>query len=123
MSISYRMLPLDEWARLEPLYKSLFPERPFPENPEMSCAAVAEKDGEIVGFWFMHLCAHAEPVGIHPFEGEGVSLHALRNTLHEALSNAKGMEYYITVTDDRLGQILEGNGFIPMGTLFRSQVD
>lgn len=116
------MLPLDEWPRLEALYGRLFPERPFPADPSASCVAVAEKDGEIVGFWFMHLCAHAEPVGLDPFEGQDVSLHALRNTLHDALKESKGMEYYITTADPRLGEILEGNGFIPVGVLYVAQV-
>lgn len=120
--ITYRMLPLDEWGRLEPLYTSLFPDRPFPASPEMSCAAVAEKDGEIVGFWFLHLCAHAEPVGIDPIAGEEVNLHALRNTLHEAFRASSGMEYYITTADSRLGEILEGNGFRPVGILYVSQI-
>lgn len=120
--ITYRMLPLEEWHKLEPLYTALFPERQFPAEPVVSCAAVAEKDGEIVGFWFMHLCAHAEPVGVHPIEGEGVSLHALRNTLHEAFSNRGGMEYYITTADPRLGEILEGNGFMPVGALYVGQI-
>jgi hypothetical protein len=122
MQIIYRMLPLNEWDRLIPLYTTLFPNRPFPGNPDMSCVAVAEKGDEIVGFWFMHLCAHAEPVGIDPTEGEEVSLYSLRNTLHEALKDSRGMEYYITTADSRLEEILEGNGFVAMGTMYASQV-
>lgn len=116
------MLPLEEWPRLEKLYSSLFPDRPFPADPSLSCVAVAEKGDEIVGFWFLHLCAHAEPVGIDPVEGKEVSLHALRNTLHEAFSDRSGMEYYITTADTRLGEILEGNGFTPVGVLYAGQV-
>ena len=116
------MLPLDEWPRLEVLYASLFPDRPFPADPALSCVAVAEKDDQIVGFWFLHLCAHAEPVGIDPVEGEGVSLHTLRNTLHEAFKEYPGMEYYITAADTRMGNILETNGYTPLGVLFSGRI-
>jgi hypothetical protein len=122
MPITYRMLPLEEWDHLKPLYTELFPDRPFPANPEMSCVAVAEDEGKIVGFWFMHLCAHAEPVGIDPIDGMGVSLHALRNTLHEAFKGSGGMEYYITTDDSRLGEILAAYGFKAVGTMFVSQI-
>jgi hypothetical protein len=122
MAITYRMLPLQEWARLEPLYSELFPDSAFP-SPEMSSAAVAENEnGTIVGFWFFQLCAHLEPVGLDPVLGQEVSLHGLQTILHETLANCSGMEYYISTPDPRLGEILEGSGYKPVGVTFSGRV-
>lgn len=116
------MLPLDEWGKLEELYSKLFPGRPFP-NSDMSSAAVAEnEEGEVVAFWFFQLCAHLEPVGVDPELGQGVSLHSLRDVLHEALANCTGMEYYISTSDPRLGEILEGSGYTPVGVTFSATI-
>lgn len=120
--ITYRILPLDEWDRLKPLYAELFPERPFPADSRGSCAAVAEEDGKIIAFHFMHLCAHAEPVGVHPIEGKGVNLITLLHTLEKSFGNNPGMEYYITAVDDRMGKILETLGFVPIGVLFSNLI-
>ena len=122
MTITYRMLPLEEWDKLVPLYSALFPDKPFPSNPEMSCAAVAELDDKIIGFWFLHLCAHAEPVGVDPIDGKGVNLFSMLNTLMSGVKHASGMEYYISTPDPRLGDILEGSGFTPVGVLFSNKV-
>lgn len=120
--ITYRMLPLEEWDSLRTLYTDLFPDKPFPENPQGSCVAVAEESGTIVAFWFMHLCAHAEPVGVHPIEGKEVNLLSLLHTLQNAFPSASGMEYYITAADSRIGNILENLDFKPLGILFSKQI-
>lgn len=116
------MLPLEEWESLKPLYTELFPERPFPSDPSGSAVAVAESDGKIVAFHFMHLCAHAEPVGIDPIEGKGVNLLTLLHTLEGAFKDTSGMEYYITAVNDKMGKVLEGLGFMPVGVLFSNLI-
>lgn len=120
--ITYRMLPLEEWDSLRPLYANLFPDSPFPANPVGSCVVVAEEDGEIVAFWFMHLCAHAEPLGVDPVKGKGVNLLTMLHTLENGFPSAGGMEYYITAADSRIGNILEGLDFKPLGVLFSKQI-
>lgn len=121
--IIYKELPLNEWERLKPLYTEIFPDRPFPEDPRGSAVVVAEKDGEIVAFHFMHLCAHAEPLGVHPTEGKGVNLLTLFHTLEGIFKDKPGMEYYITAVNDQMGNILEGQGFVPVGVLFSKLID
>lgn len=120
--ITYRMLPLAEWDTLKPLYTKLFPERPFPGDPAGSAVSVAEDDGKIVAFHFMHLCAHAEPVGIDPIEGKDVSLLTLFHTLEKSFKDSAGMEYYITAVDDKMGSVLESLGFVPVGVLFSNLI-
>jgi hypothetical protein len=120
--ITYRMLPLEEWDKLEPLYTKLFPDVPFPANPTGSAVQVAELDGKIVAFWFMHLCAHAEPVGVDPIDGKGVNLLTMLDNLNKAFRETPGMEYYITAADSRIGDILEKLEFKPRGVLFSSRI-
>ncbi len=114
MSITYRMLPQEEWKRLEPLYFELFPASPIP-SPELSAVAVAEDNGEIVGFWFMMTCAHMEPAGLNPAYMDQVSLHSLRDELHKAFSYIPGMEYYVTAVSPKLEAAMLANGFNKLG--------
>lgn len=119
--IIYEMLPLNEWNSLKPLYEELFPNVSFP-GPEVSSAVVAKEDGKIVAFWFLQMCAHAEPVGISPEYADKVSLHQLQQTLFDGFKHVSGMEYYITSTDPKLGDILEANGFKQIGILYSNKI-
>jgi len=119
--ITYEMLPISEWESLRPLYTELFPDVIFP-GPEVSSAAVAKEDDKVVAFWFLQMCAHAEPVGIDPAYTGSVSLHKLQNTLFDGFKEVSGMQYYITVPDPRLGDILEANGFKQVGVLYSNKI-
>lgn len=119
--IIYEMLPLSEWETLKPLYEKCFPGGPFP-SPEVSCAAVAKDGDKVIAFWFLQMCAHAEPVGIDPEYSGLVSLHKLQDTVHEAFSDRPGMEYYVNITDDHLDEVLQKNGFRFIGRLYAANV-
>lgn len=120
--ITYEMIPLGEWEDLKPLYTTFFPEVPFP-SPELSCAAVAKDGNKIVAFWFLQLCAHAEPVGIDPAYSGLVNLHALQDALHKGFKHVPSLEYYITSPDNRFDQVLLNNGFKFIGALYSRRVD
>jgi|SRR3954466_10543692 len=119
--ITYKMLPLEEWYRLQPLFSALFPGLPLPK-PELAKAAVAEANGEIVAFWFMQLCAHMEPAGVDPRYADIVSLHKIRNTLHLDLPDCEGMEYYIYTATPEWDEPLQKAGFRPIGLAYAAKV-
>lgn len=108
------MLPQNEWKRLEPLYFELFPESPLPP-PELAAVAVAEDNGEIVGFWFMQTCAHMEPAGLDPKYTNTVSLNQLRTELHKAFSYIPGLEYYTAAVTPKLREAMLAAGFQEYG--------
>jgi len=118
----YRMLPAQEWNKLGDLYFTLFPDAQLP-TPETASVAVAEdEDGVVRGFWFFQMAAHLEPAGIDPSLSGEVSLHILRDTIHKALSNFPGMEYYLYTAAPEWDEALQTAGFIPIGVAYKSAV-
>lgn len=99
VNVSYRLLPADEWDRLREVVS---PYGPMP-TPETAVAAVAERDGHIVGALFLQLTFHMEPLVI---EDAHVSFLRLQRTLHEALAG-RGVAYYAFAGEARTEQILK----------------
>lgn len=121
MNIVYEMLPIDQWKAMQSLYTDLFPQAIFP-GPEVSSAAVARDGDKIVAFWFLQLCAHAEPVGIMPGYEDIVSLHQLQQTLFDGFKAASGMEFYIAAPNSAIAQMLENNGYKTVGILYANKI-
>ena len=93
----FRMLPAEEWERLEELFRSSFPEAPFPPPPPLSHAIVAEADGEIVFAMFLRQEFHMEPIcarlgygGLFP-----MAVALLEQTIREEVLAPGGELYYV----------------------------
>lgn len=116
---TYKMLPLNEWERLEDIYYRNFPNIPMP-TPELASVAVAEDEtGSIKGFWFIQLCAHMEPAAV---EDTGVSLHEMRSVLHENLSNPNGLDYYVYTATKEWETALTAAGFKQLGIAYMGHI-
>jgi len=80
--VTYRLLEPQEWERLREIYPE---DKPLP-NPLVASCAVAERDGKIVGAWFIQLAFHFEPLIITDKDVDYVRLAAqILNQLPEGV--------------------------------------
>lgn len=100
-SMTYRLLPLEEWDRLKPLMDKY--DQPMP-NPVVASVAVAEKDGEIVAALFFQLVMHMEPLII---EDPRASFRNLKAVIDEGLNGKKGLVYYSFSDSEKVNRMAE----------------
>jgi len=85
--ITYRLLNIDEWERLNTLLESKF----IP-SPAASTAAVAEDENRnIIGVLFLQLAMHMEPLVL---SSPKVNFERLYSTLYNAFQDKKGLSFY-----------------------------
>lgn len=121
--VTYRLLPKEEWHKLEALHAKSFPDLPVPAPETAACAVAETAGGKVVGYWFMQLCAHMEPCAIDPSYSQEVSLHQMRNELHKAFSyECPGMAYYCSTPDPAWDEALRYAGFRPIGLAYVSNI-
>lgn len=106
--VTYRILPPEEWNRLEPLHLESFPTKSL-LPPETHIAAVAEEDGVIRAALFLGPVFHMEPLMAYP--GYGAHITSLAKTIEAAIS---GITYY-TFVPTRLQKAAEAFGLLPLG--------
>lgn len=113
--MTYRILPREEWERLAPIMERQG--KPLP-NPENANAAVAEKDGEIVGVGFIQITLHMEPLVI---EDAYVNFITLKDLLESRLPN-KGVSYYCYTQNDKSARIAQLCGFSYLGEFWGKEI-
>jgi hypothetical protein len=105
--MNYRMLPVTEWSKLQPLldqegYKML--------DPRLSDVAVAEEDGEVVAMLPLQLVMHCEPMIVLQKAKGNVNFLTLASVLDEALATAApGSGYYLFVDRAALAKLANKN--------------
>ncbi|HEY5990852.1 MAG TPA: hypothetical protein VIV12_31320 [Streptosporangiaceae bacterium] len=92
--MTYRLLPREEWGRLEALFDAKGLDKKTIPSPDVAQCAVAEEDGErIVAFLFLQMVLHAEPIWIDSAERGRVKFTSLVSTV-EALFSPEGQHCY-----------------------------
>lgn len=111
-----RILPPEEYYKLEPIVKKLFGEDKLPPTPDMClCVAVEERHGEIIGFLPLQLIPHLEPFG----SLGGASFGELRQEVDKFVSAAGSISYYAHFDNNPKGELIAlNNGFNPVGMLY-----
>ena len=91
--MSTRILPPEEWHKLETPIKQLFGQDKTVPAPETAPLCVVEENdaGDIIGFLFLQLCARLEPFG----SLGGASLTRLKAEMDRALEGIPGVVYYV----------------------------
>lgn len=117
--MTYRILPIEEWDRLLPLFAGHEADLP---SPEVAGAAVAEdEDGEIQGVLVFQLVFHMEPLILR---NPHVSFVRLKETLDKALVEHKGLQYYVFAGNGRTERMAVIAGLQPTGyTAWKGQVE
>jgi hypothetical protein len=123
-SLHYRILPPDEWPRLEPIFKEL---NAFLPPSFLATAAVAENsEHRIVGLAILQAVLHAEPWYVDTKYSGLVNLHHLWKLLEE-LPQKKAHEvltpgFLIVAPDEKIKRLAEIAGFGEIaGTLMRKE--
>lgn len=115
--MTYRLLPAEEWERLGPIMERQ--NFPIPDS-RVAAAAVAERDGEIVGVWFLQMILHLEPLVI---EDPYVNFRTLQETLETPmLLDKKGITYYCCTENEKTTQIAKVCGFNRRGDLWEKEI-
>lgn len=105
-TITYRLLPEDEWPKLQEFIGEQFP---IP-SPAVASCAVAEQDGQIVGCLFLQLALHLEPLILSSPEASFKRLAEFFNSgLH-----GSGTEYFAFAPNAKIARMCEINGMEPM---------
>ncbi len=108
--MTYRILPHDEWYKLGPIVERHGVKMPV---PDFSKVAVAEDfNGQIVGFLFLQMALHLEPLVI---ENPRVYMLRLLHTMDEALAGNKGLAYYCSTEGEKMARVVEIGGFKKVG--------
>lgn len=116
-SITYRVLPYDEWERLRPICERN--KAPFP-NKEWAQAAVAERDGEIVGALFHQTVVHREPLIL---EDPYANFLTLQKTLEDAVPLDSGpVKVYAWTNAERTGKMVALAGFTKIGEFWEKEI-
>lgn len=112
-SLTYKLLPAEEWERLRPLFKQF---DWFLPPPMLASAAIAENGNrEIVGFQVLQAVLHAEPGFIDPRYSGIVSYMRMWEML-DKLPNKKGNPlivpgYLLVAPDEKIKRMAEIGGF------------
>jgi hypothetical protein len=105
--LQYRILPVEEWSRLAEIRDHL--PGPIPDNPyQSSCAVAEDEEGRILGFMFVQLQFHLEPLFIHPSGRGRVNFITLRNTITQEMAN--DCPYYVFTPNPRVGKMAKVAG-------------
>ena len=115
--VTYRLARHDEWPRLaEFVTRSLPPEQQRLPAPEVASAAIAERDGQIVGVLFAQLAMHVDSFAVAPeARGTGISYGRLTDVLDALLgaSLGPGVVYMALHEDPTRRERMEQLGFTP----------
>lgn len=108
-AITYRLLPPEEWGKVQHVFEESGMRMPV---PEASFIAVAEKEGEVIGFLTVQPMFHATPLWLKGGEGSGVA----RSLLEKAEDfmrtvGATGAHLYLFSDSPLAGQIAKAIGF------------
>jgi hypothetical protein len=124
VALAYRLLPREEWHKLESLFEAKGLDKAVIPHPDVAQCAVAEEDGwRIVAFLFLQMVLHAEPIWIDP-KGRGkVKFTRLVSTV-EALFSPEGQHcYYAFVNTPAVAQMAQHVGMQPIPfQVFRREV-
>ena len=103
----YRTLLPEEWDKLDPIRPHM--EGPLPTDPTTASCVVAENDkGDIVGFLFMQMQFHMEPINIHPQYRGKVNFKRLVSTLLSTTPD--GFPYFVFSPSPRIGKMCRSVG-------------
>lgn len=101
----YRLLPVAEWERVEPLLEQHGGTLP---DARLSLIAVAETPaGDIAGFLVLQYVAHLEPLYVAPEHSGKVFYRSLVNLLRSHLSTG---EYFAFAPEGKIGLMAEAVG-------------
>ncbi len=110
--IVYRILPAEEWDRLKPIFEGNGAAMP---RPQVATAAVAERDGEIIGMLILQNALHVEPLWIKPPERGVVSWRRLLEDIENLLPN--GVTFYSFAASESVGRLCEISGMTPLALI------
>lgn len=108
--ITYRLLPPDEWHKVEPVYAAHGSTLP---STQLGFIAVAEVDGKVVGLGTLQACWHGEPWWVDDEHRGQASILELRKILEGQL--AKGATVYVFIPDERVERLLHLHGYEDTG--------
>lgn len=109
--MTYRVLDVNEWPRLKPIFDSYNSPLPDPRFA-MIIGALDEEKNEIQGFIVSQLMFHAEPMWVNnPHVVKG-----LINKMETELVSRMGgpVQYYAVVPDPRVGELCGALGLKKM---------
>lgn len=111
-AVNYRFLPESEWHKLEAIFDEYGSQ---PPAKGLGKIAIAEDNGQIVGFVVLQLVLHAEPLWIREDhrQTDTVSWRRLLNMVGECAAQI-GKEYYVFIPDERAAHIAKVAGLSPL---------
>lgn len=113
-----RVLPPEEWHRVEPL---VVDRREWLPSPEVARILVSEDaQGEIEGFIVIQLVAHIEPIWVHPQQrGTGLWKELVASAQEQF---PPGVNYYAFTPSPALERMAEQSGLTKLPwSIFRGQ--
>ena len=109
---NYRLLLPEEWYRLAPVFAHYGTTLPSPDHASI---AVAERDGEIIGFLTLQPMLHVEPVWIAPERTKDVYLPRMLGVLESLLTplvpDGQGVNLYVFSDTPESGRMAKAHGF------------
>jgi len=115
--ITYRLLNIDEWERLNTVLDSKF----IP-SPAASTAAIAEDDNHnIIGVLFLQLAMHMEPLIL---SSPKVNFERLYSALYNAVQEQKGLRFYCFSDQEIVNRMAEHVGMtrLPFNAVYEQEV-
>lgn len=107
---TYRLLPPSEWDRVAHIFEQYGSHAP---SPDVSSIAVAERDGEIIGFLTLQPMLHVEPVWVKEGHTQDVyiphMLHEIEGALKPLLNNS--VDLYVFSGSPTTGRMAKAHGF------------
>lgn len=111
-STTYRILHPDEWLRLAPVFAAYGSTLPSPQHASI---AVAEREGEIIGFLTLQPMLHVEPSwladGLAPDEYVQRMLGVLESALRTTPDAEQGINLFVFSPSRETGELAKRNGF------------
>lgn len=105
--LKYRLLPADEWPKIAGVFSSMRKKMP---DPRFAKVIVAERGDRIVGFLFIQLAAHMEPLWIKREERGRVNWRRMVRELEKVLKEGT---YYVHAPQGSVQKMCEIVGMRP----------
>lgn len=109
---TYRLLQPDEWDRVAPIFERYGSRMP---PPQVASIAVAERDGEIIGFLTLQPMLHVEPVWVAENRTKDVyiprMLGVLESLLQPLLPEGQAVDLYVFSGQASTGRLAKAHGF------------
>lgn len=119
-NITFRFLEKEEFSRSD-LVEVFTANNKIAPQPESAKIAIAEYEGNIIGFYTIQIAYHAEPIWVHKNFQHLPIYKKLATMTIDSVKNIKGLCLYVFATNEKIVRLAERFGFKKLSYIVMEQ--